>query len=75
MKRTYRYGGGYQGHNATLEDKSSHTNLKNPDPAVGDWEKTIVLEYPFESNRFEDGKYEVMTRYLMLMPLVKSILL
>ncbi len=50
VRRTYRYGGGYQGHNATRSDKSSHTNLTNPNPAAVSWEKTITLEYPFSAD-------------------------
>ncbi|MBN2653153.1 MAG: hypothetical protein JXR63_12300 [Spirochaetales bacterium] len=41
VTRTYRYGDGHQGYNASKTDRSSHTALNNPDPANIPWEKTI----------------------------------
>lgn len=61
VNRTYRYGGGYQGHNAVSgtnkgnSDLSSHTSLTNPDPTSGPWKKTITLEYPFNGSDFSNG--------------------
>ncbi|MBN2652860.1 MAG: hypothetical protein JXR63_10800, partial [Spirochaetales bacterium] len=44
--RTYRYGGGYRGHNAVdygERNLQSHVDLFNPNPITTPWEKTIEL--------------------------------
>ena len=61
LHRKYRYGDGYQGHNAVsktqLSDSnlSTHTSLTNPNPASVPWDKDIALEYNFDGNSFTNG--------------------
>lgn len=66
LHRKYRYGGGYQGHNAvsktSLGDSnlSTHTSLTNPNPGTVPWEKDIALEYDFTGTSFTNGSKSCM---------------
>ncbi|MBN2652043.1 MAG: hypothetical protein JXR63_06645, partial [Spirochaetales bacterium] len=61
ISRTYRYGGGHRGFNATdylpagERDLTSHVSLTNPNPATAQFEKTIFLDYDLSPASFSDG--------------------